>query len=1023
MSMRYYVKRGFEDDLIENLDKYRSCGILGLAGMGKTTTARYIYVKLKRKGVNVVYLTSDNESKTIEFNLSKDDKEVVRCISLRQVWSKTGDEVTALAHAVVRAIKGSTVSGLSEKARRALEWIVEKFSGKKIEKIEHLERIKLRVSVGGEEIKEVVDKFYKWFEGVFGEEIVKKLGSVKEVKHLIESFFDRVRGIETSTLELLFESVAFVMAGLIPVSIARSVAHLLKTEPEIKENVVFIVDDIADLNESELTNLVKFLGVVMENDGRVLFVKRLNDASTEGLNDYMDILKFFSMESGIDLDRVLFRGAKDYFDVDLRKRLFLMDSAEKEEFRSILEANGYKVEDEDLDVIYNASAGTICIALYMLEMGFSVEDMKKIAKPEMYYTWSKISKCENEEERRKMIESNKALRFRSIFKIYCRLREKNPCYVALLVNHVAEEELERFCSDDRILDRFGSCKVVSFSDEYYWILESCEEYYLGKRRKVYRIRDDWRKFSYFVHALCDHHVHGKEVEEDLKVVRDVLTDIFDDELEKSGQFTYRMLWFGLENIEWLFERGILKPKSAFIWGRLALSYLPRKGIESLRVVFKTWIERFNEIVGDRDKLIHALCFARDLAEFGRFLLKEESYYEIAKSLKGFLDKIEGDEAVLCWKTWAYSSLATGLCYKGYIDYCNKCLSKAEETLNRLNKLRYLAEVGYLTRKAKISKIRKEEDAIQILERCLDILKVLKFEDYIAEFFKPLGGDAEEMFEELLKDWKKDISYDLGYVYFGINLDEARRYFEESLKYTRFRKLNSLSLIGRIEVLKNYRFEFEVDGERYNFEKLWKMLEDKIYMFSNEEVAHVCAEHLISSILIRRFDEKLLGYLDCDRAVKTLFYGLSWILGYKLKDFNDLIEILRDFDLMRFPHFDDVRKQVHIDEVKIEVKEMYNCILENKKKEYETYKRLVWNKVYYSDQLLTRIIFFYVTGDLETAKGLSESTSAQFPKIPSELFKELANAIDEEMKAKSDYEKEKAQEKVKKSFVKLFYYMV
>jgi len=33
---------------------------------------------------------------------------------------------------------------------------------------------------------------------------------------------------------------------------------------------------------------------------------------------------------------------------------------------------------------------------------------------------------------------------------------------------------------------------------------------------------------------------------------------------------------------------------------------------------------------------------------------------------------------------------------------------------------------------------------------------------------------------------------------------------------------------------------------------------------------------------------------------------------------------------------------------------------------------------------------------------------------------LAKAIDDEIKAKSDYEKEKAQEKVKKSFVKLFY---
>ena len=135
MSMQYYVERGFEDNIIKKLENH-SVGILGLAGMGKTTTARFIYVKLKRMGFNVVYLTSD-ESKTIEFNVSKGNREVIRCVSLRQVWKdKNKDEITALTHAVVKAIEGS--AGKLKKARGALEWIVEKFSGKKVERIEHL---------------------------------------------------------------------------------------------------------------------------------------------------------------------------------------------------------------------------------------------------------------------------------------------------------------------------------------------------------------------------------------------------------------------------------------------------------------------------------------------------------------------------------------------------------------------------------------------------------------------------------------------------------------------------------------------------------------------------------------------------------------------------------------------------------------------------------------------------------------------------------------------------------------------
>ena len=1018
--MLYYVERGFEDDIIKNLESYRSVGILGLAGMGKTTTARFIYVKLKRKGVNVVYLTSDDESKTIEFNVSKDDKEVVRCVSLRQVWrEKERDEVIALTHAVVKAIEGSITGRLRKRARGALEWIVKKFSGKEIEKIEHLEHINLKVSIGMEEIGEVVDKFYEWFEDVFGERIVGVLGGVGKVKHWIRRFFDHAKGVEATTLGLLFELVAFVMAGLVTVSIAKSVVDLLRREPKIKEKVVFIVDDVADLDEYELTNFVEFLRVVMEKNGKVLFVKRLDDSSKEGFENYMDILKFFSYkQSGIDLDRVLFRGAKDYFDVDLRERLFLMDSAEKEEFSRILEANGYKVED--LDVIHKASAGTICVALYMLEMGFSVEDMKKIAKAERYFTWSEIASCKDEEKRRKMVESNKTLRFESIFEIYRRLSE-NPCYVALLVNDVAEDELEMFCEDSRILERFGGCKVVSFRDRYYWILESYEEDYHGKRRKVYKIKDDWKKFSYLVEALCDHHVHGREVEDDLKVVKEVLTDIFDDEFEESGWFTGRMLLFGLGNVRWLFERRILKPKSSFIWCSIALYKLPREGIEFLRVVFDIWEKKRDEIIKDRDTLLYALSFAKNLAELGRLLFTGKDYYEKAKNIEMFLN-VDKDEVISCLKSWIYSSLAVGLFRNGFDHECLMCLSKAEEIVKSLDKLKSLAEIKFLISKAQIE---RSEVAIQTLERCLKILGDLDFNNLIVDLFKPLGGDAEEKFEIQLKEWKWIINYELSRAYFKIDLDEAREHFEKILKFAKdFKsKLAVLSYIGRIGVLKDYRFEFEVGGERYNFESLWKMCEENIYEVDNERVACLCAKHLVSSILLGRFDKKLLCYLDYYEPAKTLFYGLSWILGYRLKDFDDLIKILRDYDLMKFPHVDDVRKQVLINEVKIEVEEMYNCILENRKKEYEAYKSLVWNKTFFLNQALTRTIFFYVTGDLKTAKALSEFASSQYLKITSELFKELAGAIDEEMKAKSDYEKEEAQEKVKKSFVKLFYFTV
>ena len=110
----------------------------------------------------------------------------------------------------------------------------------------------------------------------------------------------------------------------------------------------------------------------------------------------------------------------------------------------------------------------------MLEMGFSAEDMKRIAEAERYYSWFEITKCEDEDEKRKWIESNKMLRFSGLYEIYEKLIEKNPCYIALIINDLAEDELKMFCEDERIKSRFSG-KASPRKGEYYWMLEDYEE--------------------------------------------------------------------------------------------------------------------------------------------------------------------------------------------------------------------------------------------------------------------------------------------------------------------------------------------------------------------------------------------------------------------------------------------------------------------------------------------------------------------------------------------------------------------
>ncbi|WP_048197447.1 hypothetical protein [Methanocaldococcus sp. FS406-22] len=1037
MEMKWYVKRGFEDDLINALNNYGSACILGLAGMGKTTTARYIYTKLRREGVKVVYLTSDEESKTIKFKVTRDEEEEIRCISLKHVWSGKGDEAEVLAYAIAKAIEGTYLGKIGR--------LLEKFTGKKLEKLEHIENIKLKIKSSSDEAKEIVDKIYEWVESVFGKEFIDTLGSVG-VKSKIEEF---LKNNENSDLfYLLLELSMLMTVGVAGSSVIKSVRELMKREPKIKEDVVIIVDDLADFNEYELKEFVKFL---RDKEIKILFVKRIDDSSDEGFKRYLKIVKFLSNKhKGLDLNDVLFKGANDFFDVDLRKRIFLIDSAEKEEFIKLLEANNYSAKiigeklnmefDEALDLIYRASAGTICIALYMLEMGFSAEDMKRIAEAERYYSWSEIAKYEDEDEKRKMIESNKMLRFSGLYEIYEKLIEKNPCYIALIINDLAEDELKMFCEDERIKSRFSG-KASPRKGEYYWMLEDYEEELIKDgnhtKRKVYRVKNHWKKFNVFIDALCDFHENGEEIEEDLKIIREVLLDILDKEYEELGEFTDRMILFSLDNIKWLFGKGIIKPKSAFIWCGSALAYLPRVVLEFLQIVMDMWEENKNEMTKDRETLLHTLRFARTLAEFGRNLFENENYHkEIFKKVIKFLD-IKGDDVISLWKVWIYSSLAYGLKLNNFIEDGDWCIKQAENILKDINNsdLKILAEIKFLMTKARIeiyeigtyNRRVVNIDTINMLNNVLsnliDTLDNLTFKESMDEIFRPFGGHAEEIFRHLVNVWKGDIYYYLARANLYLNLEESEKFFRKCVKLseTLTNELIALNFIGKINVLKSYSFDFIIENKTCNFEKLWNLCKKYEVKINNETLARTCARYLIFTILTKNLTitikKDLYDYLYLDNTAKTLFYGLSWILGYKLKDLKEIIEMLRDYDLSMFPSVNNINKN------KIEVEEMYNSFLNGNKEDYNEYKKLAWNKIVEFTQSLVRIMFFYIINDLKTAKNLAEVVSSEYPKVPSELFKELSKAIEEEINAKSCSEKEIAKEKVKKAFVKLFYFAV
>ena len=81
------------------------------------------------------------------------------------------------------------------------------------------------------------------------------------------------------------------------------------------------------------------------------------------------------------------------------------------------------------------------------------------------------------------------------------------------------------------------------------------------------------------------------------------------------------------------------------------------------------------------------------------------------------------------------------------------------------------------------------------------------------------------------------------------IENARKFFVESYNYSQTVncKLLTKSWLGRIEVIKNYKFEWEVNGEGTSFKKLWEECKNNLWL-TDEDLADRCAEYLVSEMV-------------------------------------------------------------------------------------------------------------------------------------------------------------------------------
>ncbi len=263
------------------------------------------------------------------------------------------------------------------------------------------------------------------------------------------------------------------------------------------------------------------------------------------------------------------------------------------------------------------------------------------------------------------------------------------------------------------------------------------------------------------------------------------------------------------------------------------------------------------------------------------------------------------------------------------------------------------------------------------------------------------------------------------------LDEAKRNFEKALDYSKRvkDKLTCKSRLGRISVIEDYKFKWNVKGKEFTFKDLWKTCKENLIELTPENIACRCAEYLISEIVSgEKIEEEELKYVKLRPDTFSLLNGIACL--FRLIDKREAVKELKNLELREFKlkiapanAEGNYYKALALEEIKSYVEELYNFSIDTSKRDYEIRKRIeigklqVWQITFNSWQALARIIMFYIAKDLEYAKKLAEQESSEYSKLPNKLFKKLAKSIEREMKG------DDAKEDVKKAFVKLFYYHV
>ena len=702
---RRYVERGIEDELIERLEKHESVALVGLPGVGKSTTARRIVIKLQEKDYIPILIKPSGGEKPLELMCERFVDTDIPCIGVSE---RIGEEEFKLFIRMIACMGGmlENRSGIVKRLESEIKSIDRSLRWGRIAE-----------SVALEMTRSAVERTFREFlNSIRG--FLDSLGLSKFIGECVRSAGEILTAGGVGVILAASAFPAPWLVGIAAIALTGVIGTTARSrlEKEMLEGilesieaqkVVLVIDDLSTkgfgfrgeqplLGKEAMKEVNSLLSRMLELGVKTVHVVRV---------DFEEWLEYRR-------NRVEWLAKHELANVRRSEQVVELFIPKPEVFAKIVRANAGDLDKTTIDKLYEASGGIPALALMIHKGGGqTLEEILSSHLKKMEALWPTFDHVADLEEKLGVAKDGKeaeelAEKLREAYELAVRntyraakiayegLRRSNFSYAALVAQPfgVAEDELGEFCqrAEEYMRGRNLNRAWIPEDEE---IVEVESERLAQKERKIYRLNELWAHLPPLILTLS---YRDEELAREMAFTRKLLLEIVDKKAMEFGQINDRMIFSALRHIAWLSDifgkpslseylgkvgiTGKWLTAQALSRGREALNLSPLHGIEFAPVASRL----FSKSAKDEEVLLHAAVYLSALVDaIGTVSMPSVELMEKLLICEYLMAKLNEDPAVIAHRAIARAKTMKVL-LKLHISAFRKIIY--EECLSLIEKL-------------------------------------------------------------------------------------------------------------------------------------------------------------------------------------------------------------------------------------------------------------------------------------------------------------------------------------------------